>query len=262
MANPWWVPLVTTGLGLYAADRSAGRAVDAQLQGSSEALDFLRESRDIGLGLSQPFYEASTDALARIRMMTGLDAPLGSSGSTAAAPPSGALDPRFAQNAGDPSGYRYWDPDGQQMMGTSEKAFDPNAPSVNPSSGSAVQPDWLVDDPSYQFRLNEGMRAVENSAFARGGGASGGSIKKALRYAQDYASTEYSNIYNRLASIVGYAQVQPAGAAISGQFGTNAANIALNAGEARASGYVAQGNMWQNAMDQIGMIDWGSIFNR
>lgn len=55
----------------------------------------------------------------------------------------------------------------------------------------------LARDPSYQFRLQEGQRALERSASARGGLLGGGFARGLERYAQDYASTEYGNVYNR-----------------------------------------------------------------
>lgn len=117
----------------------------------------------------------------------------------------------------------------------------------------------ITQDPSYQFRLDEGMRALENSAFARGVGMSGGTVRRALRYAQDYASTEYDKIYRRLAETAGFATVNPAGSSVINNFGANAADLSLNAGEARGSGYIARGNSWQNALDQLAMIDWSKV---
>lgn len=122
-----------------------------------------------------------------------------------------------------------------------------------PESLGESQPFDITQDPSYQFRLNEGMKALENSAAARGGLLSGGFAKKALRYAQDYASTEYQNIYNRLASIANRTPVGNSGANIALNFGSNAGNTAIASGDARASGYIAQGNAWANAMNQIAL---------
>lgn len=59
------------------------------------------------------------------------------------------------------------------------------------------KPPNMQDDPGYQFRLNEGLKALERSAAARGGLQSGGTLKAIARYGQDYASNEYQNAYNR-----------------------------------------------------------------
>jgi hypothetical protein len=52
-------------------------------------------------------------------------------------------------------------------------------------------------DPSYGFRLSEGLKALESSAAARGGLMSGGTGKALQRYGQDMASQEYGNAFQR-----------------------------------------------------------------
>ena len=59
------------------------------------------------------------------------------------------------------------------------------------------RPDQLTQDPGYQFRLSEGLKALERSAAARGGLMSGATGKALTRYGQEAASQEYSNAYNR-----------------------------------------------------------------
>jgi hypothetical protein len=55
----------------------------------------------------------------------------------------------------------------------------------------------IVDDPSYKFRLDEGIKALDRSASAKGTLLTGGAAKAMQRYAQDVASTEYSAAYGR-----------------------------------------------------------------
>ena len=59
------------------------------------------------------------------------------------------------------------------------------------------QPIDITQDPSYQFRLNEGQKAYENSASASGMTLSGPQVKALNRYGSDYASQEYTNAFNR-----------------------------------------------------------------
>lgn len=112
----------------------------------------------------------------------------------------------------------------------------------------------LTQDPGYAFRLQEGQKALERSAAARGGLLSGGALREAQRYGQGMASQEYQNAYNRaltqyntLASLAGVGQTtagQMAGEA--GTYGANAANLAYGAGtgaaQTRASGYLGAAN--------------------
>lgn len=57
----------------------------------------------------------------------------------------------------------------------------------------------LQQDPGYQFRLDEGERAMQRTASARGNLLSGQQIREALRYSQGVASQEYQNAYARYA---------------------------------------------------------------
>lgn len=54
-------------------------------------------------------------------------------------------------------------------------------------------------DPGYQFRLNEGRRALEQSAAGRGTLRTGGTLKDILNYGQNAASQEYGNVFDRYA---------------------------------------------------------------
>jgi hypothetical protein len=51
--------------------------------------------------------------------------------------------------------------------------------------------------PGYQFQLEEGRKALENSAAAKGGILSTGMGKQLEQYGQGLASTNYSDTYNR-----------------------------------------------------------------
>lgn len=50
--------------------------------------------------------------------------------------------------------------------------------------------------PGYQFQLNQGLNAVQNSAAGRGGLLSGGTLAGLNNYAQGVASTNYQNTFN------------------------------------------------------------------
>jgi hypothetical protein len=92
-------------------------------------------------------------------------------------------------------------------------------------------------DPGYQFRMNEGMKALQASAAARGNLGGGATLKALTRYGQDVASQEYQNAYNRfydqqdrsynrLASLAGVGQTT------SGQLMGAGQNMANQIGQA------------------------------
>ena len=119
-------------------------------------------------------------------------------------------------------------------------------------------------DPGYQFRLDEGTRALERSAAARGGVLSGGALRGVTRYGQDYATGEFQNAYNRfnndrtqrfnrLASLAGVGQTATRDVASMGQqVAGNVANNIIGAGNAQASSYVGQGNAIAGAANTLG----------
>ena len=55
----------------------------------------------------------------------------------------------------------------------------------------------VTQDPSYQFRLRQGLGAIESSAAARGMQLSGRNLRGLQDYAQDFASQEYQRVFAR-----------------------------------------------------------------
>ena len=110
----------------------------------------------------------------------------------------------------------------------------------------------LQQDPSYQFRLQQGQGVLENSAAARGGMLSGNALRALSDYGQNTASQEYGNIANRFAGLAGVGQ---GSAQYIGQAGMNTgAGVGANqvmAGQARASGYMGRYGAVNNATDQF-----------
>ena len=117
-------------------------------------------------------------------------------------------------------------------------------------------------DPGYNFRMGEGMKALERQAAARGGLISGGALKAAQRYGQDFASNEFTNAFNRfqtnranqlqpLQSLMGAGQTatNTMGTAAA-NYGSNAGNLMTSGGAARASGYVGGANALTSGLGQ------------
>lgn len=103
--------------------------------------------------------------------------------------------------------------------------------------------------PGYQFRLSEGVKALDRSAAARGQLFSGGQLKRLSQYGQGLASDEYNNWANRIASLAGLGQVGSSQSAnLATQTGGNLANMSLAGGQARASGYTGAANAANSAV--------------
>lgn len=108
-------------------------------------------------------------------------------------------------------------------------------------------------DPGYQFRMDEGNKALNNSLAAKGGLLSGAAAKAATRYNQDYASNEYNtaygrfnadqtNLYNRLMGFADKGQSAAAGSAgANNQYADAATDLYTGIGSAKANAAVNQG---------------------
>lgn len=119
-------------------------------------------------------------------------------------------------------------------------------------------------DPGYDFRMQQGQRAIDSSAAARGGALSGAALKGSLRFGQDLGSQEYQNAYNRfnndrtqrfnrLASLAGVGQTATRDVAQQGtQVASNIANNQIGVGNAQASSYVGRGNAIADTASTLG----------
>ena len=113
----------------------------------------------------------------------------------------------------------------------------------------------MYQEPGYQFRLSEGLKAMERGAAARGGLQSGAALKAAQRYGQEYAAGEYQNAFNRylrerearlnpLQSLAGVGQTSAQTmAGQAGTYGANLGNLNMLAGANQANAALAMGNI-------------------
>ncbi|MFX9083116.1 DNA transfer protein p32 [Acinetobacter baumannii] len=121
----------------------------------------------------------------------------------------------------------------------------------------------IYNDPSYNFRLNQGLDAVQSGAAAQGGLLSGATQKALNDYAQNFASQEYQNAYNRynadqtnqynrLPNLVGLGQSAAAGVGNAGmQTGQAIANNTMAGANAQAAGTIAAGNKTANNFNNL-----------
>lgn len=141
--------------------------------------------------------------------------------------------------------------------------------------GNLLRPFGMSDfqaDPGYGFRLDQGMKAIQQSQAARGGLLSGGALKGIERFGQDLGTQEYGNAYNRfnqdqtnqfnrLASISGLGQ------STAQQVGTMGANVANSIGQtqqgignAQASGMIGGANALAGGLSGAGNMYMGQQY--
>ena len=98
----------------------------------------------------------------------------------------------------------------------------------------------VTQDPGYQFRMDQGVEALDKSAASRGRLLSGAQQKGVNAYAQNMGSQEYANAYSRQANEKAQKFNMLSSLSQGGQ--------ASSAGQAQAAGQLAQtsGNIMSN----------------
>lgn len=132
---------------------------------------------------------------------------------------------------------------------------------------NAIAP-WQKSE-GYEFRLDEGQKALERSAAARSGVLSGAQVKATERFGQDYASNEFGTYMDRLGGLINTGSANAGAAAnltansansqsgvLNNMINSNS-NSAMNIGAlqtqigaARASGYLGQQAAGTNLLNQ------------
>jgi len=118
----------------------------------------------------------------------------------------------------------------------------------------------LEQDPGYLFRLNEGTKALDRSASARGNLFSGAAGKALTRFNQDFASNEFQNAWARDADRKARLYNMYSGRAAAGQnaaAGIGALNQQIGqsygmTGDIKAAGQAGRYNALTDAMSQGG----------
>lgn len=116
-----------------------------------------------------------------------------------------------------------------------------------PTSNTVAEQYDFTTDPSYQFRFNEGQKAVNNSLAGRGSFLSGAALKAIQKYGQGAASQEYGAQFNRLSGLAGTGQTSVQN---TNALGANAAQGIGNSLEGIGNVNAAASNNWGNLINQ------------
>jgi len=163
---------------------------------------------------------------------------------------------------------------GQGAVGTlSSLLGTPGQGLLQPWTGTFQAPTAAQAEatPGYQFQLQQGLGALQNSAAGRGSLLSGRTLADLNNYAQGVASTNYQNVFNNAltqyqtsynsflnnqnnqyqrllgTSQLGLGAAQGSGQLISG-IGSDIASLIGQQGAARAAGTIGSANAWSNGI--------------
>lgn len=216
-----------------------------------------------GLGMGTPLGNA-------VQSVTGQGGPLGG---LSGADLSGAL---AAETAGTTASNQIQ----QNMYNTTAGMLSPyqaagsgglsSLQAAMPSLTSTFNPQNLQNTPGYQFSLNQGEQAINNSAAARGVLNSGGTQASLNNYAQGAASTQYQTAlqnyntqnqqtYGMLSGLANYGQTANQQMATLGtSTANNMSSNTMGGANASSAALMASANQMSNLMGQgagmVGMI--------
>lgn len=134
---------------------------------------------------------------------------------------------------------------GQGAMGSLAQLYgiNPQTGAYDPNQAfSQASLDAFTRSPDYQFALQQGLGALENSQAARGMLRSGNTLRAITEFGQGLASQQFGNYRGALAQLAGL------GAGAAG----GAGNAAMQAGAAGASGMIGGANAVMGALGGLG----------
>lgn len=257
--------------------KSAQQAADTQLAASREANQLQAAALQQQLLTSAPAYRSGNIALSALMGGMGLG-PVQAPQRQTAMP--GYNQPTYTNAAGqtvDAQGKPVVDATyglGNIYHGPSQSELDAAAGQFANQLNQTYTGQDLYSDPSYQFRLNEGARAIAARQAAAGNRFSGQALKDITNYGQEAASQEFANaharfmqnkeaLYNRLSNLAGIgtqagSSMGAATSAAAGQMGANTMQGARGVSDYLTSGASAQaGGIMGSTRALVGGLNTG-----
>lgn len=240
---------------------AVGAAAELQAQAQRESTAELRRQYDQTRTDFAPYRETGTNALAEFAALYGI-------GRSPSAPESNAIERRIAEleTRGFTSG-DYGSPADvtaaiARLKGERDTLSGAQAGGDYRLSAEQMQTarDRFMATPGYEFRFDEGVRALDRSAAARGALRGGGYGRELVRYGQGVATEEFGKYSNALLGLAQMGQGATGSTAAAGaQTSGNIANIIQTGGQqqgnalttaatARASGYAGAANAVQGGV--------------
>ena len=216
-------------------NKAANAAKEAATTASDTSLQIYNQQRSD----FEPWRQTGVNALSKLAKLYGV----GGTG-------SGGVTGGYRPTQGGQAGYGQFG-DGQFF---SDRGWTVPTPADATGTGPANDNPFgeFYASPDYQFRLQQGIKAIERSKAASGKLRSIDAVKSINNYAQGEASSEYGNYVNRLAALAGIGQSATESTAnAASQYGANANNATMAAGNARASAYANTGSAINQGVSNI-----------
>lgn len=263
------------GMGAKSAAKAQQRQADQQIK-------LQREIYDDTTKRFQPIYDSGTNALAAYNYELGLG-PRPTFGGTApqieTVTTPGQMMPAYGRRSDprDRDGYNgpdIYEPRTNWMQpgpatttykvgGNSFATLDEAQAWANANKQGGQAYGGFQKTPGYDFRLNQGLDAVQAGAAARGGLYSGAAMKALQQYGQDYATSEYTPYLNRLAGMTDTATAAAGNMANAGaNMGAGVGSALAAKGNAQAAGSIGMGNAINGGIqNMLGYMNYQQSLN-
>lgn len=122
----------------------------------------------------------------------------------------------------------------------------------SPEEARAASNNAFITSPGYQFRQEEGTKALDRSAASRGMTLSGAQTKATQKFGQDIASEEYNNYYNQLMGLAGLGgQAQQGTQSSNSSLANTGAQSMIAGGNMLAQGAAARGSAYAQGANAL-----------
>ena len=270
--------LAAVGIGLAGAgavasgisqNKAASKAANATQYAADQSAAVLRENYDKSANALAPWQSSGLAANNQLNALLGLGATQPAQmGQMAGGDPYAAYvrsNPdlmaefgRVGGQFGDDMGaygqfhYGQFGQNEGRLLPSQQMQAGPTAASSNPDAARAAF-DQFRNSTGYQFRLGEGMNALNSGYVGAGTIKSGAAMKAATEYGQNFASNEFANYANLLNNQAGKGlSAASAQAGVSQNLGNNLANIQMQQGDNLANAALAKTNPFGNALSMLG----------
>ncbi|MFV7455406.1 hypothetical protein ACNPMX_11535 [Stenotrophomonas maltophilia] len=253
---------------------AAGRAGDAATGASRDAINAQVAMYNQSRADTLPYQVTGTGALNLLAQMYGLptySAPLSSGIQITQPEPAKKKKRSLFDKITDPAnlagqfGGTSYDPMGFFSSGSTggggSLQFSTGGGTGNALAGGGTlnqgtgTPDFSMfyQTPDYLVARDEGINALDRGAAARGGLYSGGADADRMTFASNLGSKAFAGFQNNLFRLAGLGGQANSDLNSLGQnTGNQVGNSLTNAGNARASAYLRQGQAWNNALSDLG----------
>ncbi|WP_051539463.1 hypothetical protein [Sulfitobacter sp. 20_GPM-1509m] len=259
--------IVGLGSSLIGAS-SASKAAKAQKQSADAQLALQERIYDENVGRFDPYYQSGLQNLEVLNYLNGIGGQ-----------PTFGGDPLSIETVNTPNQSPGYSGGGKMMdfMGggsqgntTSYRVGDQTFDSMDAAQSYAnanrtggTPYAGMQETDAYKFRVDQGIKAIDASAAARGGLYSGKTLLDAQRHGIGQANQFENDYYNRIA---GQAQAGQAAAGQQAQAGQNYAtggsNALAAAGNAASAGAIGVGNALQNGIQNgVGLYQYQQGLN-